>query len=122
MNRGEPRQTRARRIGRPHSTVRARCDTAYGKPPRQHRFGPRSIRQSQGPLGGREERRDAAARYSRSAKSNPYGKHAPQNDRARGHADALRGICPQEPSAPAALNLAGKTFAELARIRTRMAP
>jgi hypothetical protein len=35
MNRGEPRQTPARRIGRLHSTVCARCDTGYGKPPRQ---------------------------------------------------------------------------------------
>jgi hypothetical protein len=99
---------------------RARYDT--GTESRQGNIGSAPIRQSQGPLEGREESRDAAARYSRSQNRSPYGKQAPQNDRARGHADALRGICRQEPSAPAALNSAGKTFAELARIRRRMAP
>jgi hypothetical protein len=40
MNGGEPQQTRARRIGRPHSTSGARYGTGYGKPPRQHQFRP----------------------------------------------------------------------------------
>ena len=57
MTRGTPRQARARRIRRPHSSSDARYDTGYGKPPRQHQFRPG---QSGNPKGRRQGAKNTA--------------------------------------------------------------
>jgi hypothetical protein len=122
MNGGEPRQTRARRIGRPHASARARYDTGYGKLSRQHRFRPgQSGNPKDRPKGAKNAAtllQDIVGRKIEVRRGSTLRKMTV----LEGHADTLRGICRQKPSAPPALKSAGKTFAELARIRRRMAP